>query len=138
MSLLDEIRNLFSESSSEQLGKREAPPVPEPEPIRVVEVDVKDLMIERRNGSLPLLLDCREPFEWKQARIPGSLHMPMNTIPSRLAELDKEADIVVVCAHGVRSFSVTGFLVENGFAARSLQGGLVMWQVQGGEVESDY
>ena len=138
MSLLDEIRNLFGESRSEQLGKQETPPVPEPEPISVVEVDVKDLMIERRNGSPPLLLDCREPFEWKQARIPGSLHMPMNKIPSRLAELDKEADIVVVCAHGVRSYSVTGFLVENGFAARSLQGGLAMWQVQGGEVESNY
>ena len=138
MSLLDEIRNLLGDPSPEQVGKRESPPVPEPEPIRVVEVDAKDLMIERRNGSPPLLLDCREPLEWKQARIPGSLHMPMNTIPSRLAELDKEADIVVICAHGVRSYSVTGFLVENGFAARSLQGGLAMWQVQGGEVESDY
>ncbi len=138
MSLLDEIRNLFGESSSEQIADRETPPVPEPEPIRVVEVGAKDLMIECQNGTPPLLLDCRELFEWKQARIPGSLHMPMNTIPSRLAELDKEADIVVICAHGVRSYSVTGFLVENGFAARSLQGGLAMWQVQGGEVEGDY
>jgi rhodanese-related sulfurtransferase len=110
----------------------------EPEPVQVVEVDVTELIAERRAGKSPLLLDCREPFEWRQVRIPGSLHIPMNSIPYRLAELDTAADIVVVCAHGNRSYDVAGFLSERGFAARSLQGGIADWQAQSGEVESDY
>jgi rhodanese-related sulfurtransferase len=101
-------------------------------------MDVSELMAERQNGGSPLLLDCRESYEWIQARIPGSLPMPMGTIPYRLAELEKEADIVVVCAHGVRSYTVAGYLAENGFSVRSLRGGLASWQVRGGEVESDY
>jgi len=70
-------------------------------------------------------------------RIPGSLHIPMRQIPGRLAEIDRAADIVVVCAHGNRSYSVAGYLIENGFAARSLRGGVADWQARGGEVESD-
>jgi rhodanese-related sulfurtransferase len=101
-------------------------------------MDVGELMAERQNGKSLLLLDCREPYEWLQMRIPGSLHMPMGTVPYRLAELEKEADIVVVCAHGIRSYTVAGYLTENGFSVRSLKGGLASWQGQGGDVESDY
>jgi rhodanese-related sulfurtransferase len=137
MGLLDAVKNLFTESASEQSETPVTTALPEPEPIKVVELDAVELMAERRNGNSPLLLDCREPFEWKQVRIPGSLHISMNEIPYRLAELDKEADIVVVCAHGVRSYAVAGFLTEKGFAARSLKGGVATWQSRGGEVECD-
>ena len=95
-------------------------------------------MAERRNGQQPMLLDCREDYEWRQVRIPGSLHIPMRQIPGRLAEIDRAANIVVVCAHGNRSYSVAGYLIENGFAARSLRGGVAEWQARGGDVESDY
>ena len=138
MGLLDVIKNLFSVPTSEQSEASLPAPSPELEPVSVVEVDAAELMAERRGGNSLLLLDCREPFEWSQVRIPGSLHMPMNTIPYRLAELDKEADIVVACAHGNRSYDVAGFLAEHGFAARSLRGGIAAWQARGGEVESDY
>jgi len=62
----------------------------------------------------------------------------MNSIPYRLAKLDPQTGIVVVCAHGTRSYAVASFLNEKGFAARSLAGGLAAWQAQGGDVESDY
>ena len=52
----------------------------------------------------------------------------MREIPSRLAELDRAADIVVVCAHGNRSYGVAGYLIENGFRARSLRGGTAGWR----------
>jgi rhodanese-related sulfurtransferase len=60
----------------------------------------------------------------------------MNSIPSRLAELDVEKDIVIVCAHGNRSYSVAGWLNQQGYRARSLKGGIVDWQLRGGPVES--
>ena len=84
-----------------------------------------------------MLLDCRENYERRQGYIPGSKHIVMREIPSRLAELDRAADIVVICAHGNRSYSVAGYLIENGFRARSLRGGTVGWQAQGGEIGHD-
>jgi rhodanese-related sulfurtransferase len=68
-------------------------------------------------------------------RIPGSLHIPMRQIPDRLSEIDREADVIVVCAHGNRSYSVAGYLIENGYRARSLRGGVMDWRLRGGEIE---
>ena len=84
-----------------------------------------------------MLLDCRENYERRQGYIPGSVHIVMREIPYRLAELDRAADIVVVCAHGNRSYGVAGYLIENGFRARSLRGGTAGWQAQGGEIGHD-
>ncbi len=110
----------------------------EPELV-VPEINVDELLAQRANGNAAdlLLLDCREPWEWRQVRIPGSLHIPMNETPFRLHELDKDRAIIVVCAHGNRSYGVAGYLIQNGFRASSLRGGIVAWQARGGEVESD-
>lgn len=112
---------------------------PEPEPV-VPEISADELLALRANGNAAnlLLLDCREPWEWRQAHIPGSLHIPMNETPFRLGELDKNREIVVVCAHGNRSYGVAGYLIQHGFRASSLRGGIVAWHARGGEVESDY
>jgi rhodanese-related sulfurtransferase len=114
------------------------PASPQPQPVVVPEIQPADLIPQYRNGSAPKLLDCREPFEWAQVRIPGSLHIPMNEIPSRLGELDSDAQWVVVCAHGNRSYAVAGYLLHNGLQASSLAGGVTDWWMRGGETESDY
>jgi rhodanese-related sulfurtransferase len=62
----------------------------------------------------------------------------MNQIPNRLEELDGEQEIVVVCAHGNRSYAVAGFLIYNGFQASSLAGGVTDWWMKGGQTESDF
>jgi rhodanese-related sulfurtransferase len=111
----------------------------DPEPARLVvpEIQPADLIPLYRAGAAPKLLDCREPFERQQVRIPGSVHIPMNQIPARLVELDKDEPWVVVCAHGNRSYSVAGFLIVNGYTASSLAGGITDWWMRGGDVESD-
>jgi rhodanese-related sulfurtransferase len=111
---------------------------PEPEPIAVSEIESSELIARCRSAAAPRLLDCREPFEWAQVRIPGSLHIPMNDIPARLEELDREAEWVVVCAHGNRSVAVAGYLLHHGLRASSLAGGVTDWWMRGGETESDY
>jgi len=74
------------------------------------------------------LVDVREPWELAICRIEGALAMPMATVPSRLQELDPDADTVVVCHHGVRSLQVALFLERNGFSAVSnLSGGVAAW-----------
>lgn len=108
-----------------------------PEEVQVPKVTARELLLEQRDRCAPLLLDCREEVEWQQLRIPGSIHIPMRRIPRRLAEFDQHADIVVVCAHGERSHRMAGYLIEQGFCARSLRGGLVEWLAKGGPVETD-
>jgi len=136
MGLLDSLKRAFAGPSS--MPASGAPVTTasklEPEEIRVPEVTAAELIAERRNGAAPMLLDCRENYERRQGYIPGSTHIVMREIPSRLAELDRAADIVVVCAHGNRSYSVAGYLIENGFRARSLRGGTAGWLAQGGEI----
>ncbi len=76
----------------------------------------------------PVLLDVREPWEFQTCRIPDSQHMPMRTLPARLAELDPSVPMVVICHHGSRSFQVAHFLVRQGFAeVYNLAGGVDAW-----------
>ncbi len=76
-----------------------------------------------------VLLDCREPEEVAIAAIPGAKHIPMGSIPARLAELDPDRHTVVYCHHGVRSQNVAAWLLEQGGFARvgSLRGGIDAW-----------
>jgi rhodanese-related sulfurtransferase len=139
MRLLDSLKRAFAGPSSGPTTGASVPaaPKPEPEEARVPEVTASALMAERRDGRTSLLLDCRENSERRQGYIPGSLHIIMREIPYRLGEIDRSTDVVVVCAHGNRSYSVAGYLIENGFRARSLRGGIVGWQAQGGEIGHD-
>jgi len=139
MGLLDSLRRAFAGAASKPASGAPvtAASRPEPEEIRVPEVTATELMAERRDGGALLLLDCRENYERRQGYIPGSTHIVMREIPYRLGELDRAADIVVVCAHGNRSYGVAGYLIENGFRARSLRGGTAGWQAQGGEIGHD-
>jgi rhodanese-related sulfurtransferase len=139
MGLLDSLKRAFASPSSTSVfdAPVTAAPKPEPEEIKVPEVTASALMAERRDGGMPYLLDCRENYERRQGYIPGSQHIVMREIPYRLGEIDRAADIVVICAHGNRSYSVAGYLIENGFRARSLRGGTAGWQSQGGEMGRD-
>ncbi|HEX2333365.1 MAG TPA: rhodanese-like domain-containing protein [Burkholderiales bacterium] len=76
----------------------------------------------------PLLLDVREPWEWETARIEGSQHVPMREVPVRLAEIDRQREVVAICHHGGRSQQVAMFLEKNGFSkVHNLQGGVDAW-----------
>ena len=76
----------------------------------------------------PLLLDVREPHEFGHCNLKGSRNIPMQTIARRLDELDADADIVVICHHGMRSQQVADFLEQRGFRLVSnLSGGLDAW-----------
>ena len=79
----------------------------------------------------PVLLDVREPWEYRTCRIEGSTLTPMNTIPARVRELDSNSETVVICHHGTRSFQVAVFLERNGFSnLYNLQGGVNAWADQ--------
>ncbi|MCA1978275.1 MAG: sulfurtransferase [Thiobacillus sp.] len=79
-------------------------------------------------GHTPVLLDVREPWEAGICRLPGSVLIPMRDLPARLAELNKDAETVVICHHGVRSYHAARYLETAGFSAViNLAGGMAAW-----------
>jgi rhodanese-related sulfurtransferase len=46
----------------------------------------------------------------------------------RMGELDKDAEIIVQCHHGSRSWNVAAYLMQNGFTnVKNLTGGIDAW-----------
>jgi rhodanese-related sulfurtransferase len=79
----------------------------------------------------PLLLDVREPWEMQICCIEGSELVPMQTLPSRLQEIDAGRPIVCICHHGRRSAYAAMFLAQQGFDdVYNLTGGVDAWARQ--------
>ncbi len=76
----------------------------------------------------PLLLDVREPWEYRIARLPGSRLVPMRQVPAACRDWDPGQEIVVICHHGIRSRQVARFLEQVGFRnVINLAGGIDAW-----------
>ena len=83
----------------------------------------------------PLLLDVREAWELQSASLtlPGTrtLHLPMNSLPARMHELDPTQPILVLCHHGARSQQCVAFLQQQGWAAvYNVAGGIDAWSLE--------
>lgn len=92
------------------------------------EISVVDLNKRIGQPNAPVVLDVREPQEIAIARFPGALEIPMQTVPSRLDELDRNGEIFVLCHHGMRSAHVAEFLVDQGFTrVGNVTGGIDAW-----------
>ena len=88
---------------------------------------LKDWLADPQRSN-PVLLDVREPWEFQTCRIAGSISMPMRAIPARYQELERDADIVMVCHHGARSFQAGMYLEQVGFGnIINLHGGVAAW-----------
>jgi rhodanese-related sulfurtransferase len=84
-----------------------------------------------RRGDGPALLDVREPDEWAIARLPDARLVPLNSLPQAVHSLDREAELVVYCHHGVRSGAAVAWLRGRGFTrVRNLAGGIDRWSLE--------
>jgi rhodanese-related sulfurtransferase len=93
-------------------------------------VQLKEWLDQARAGvrPAPVLLDVREPWEFDVVHIPGAKPMPMRAIPARYPELKRDAETVVICHHGARSYQVAMFLEHQGFDnVINLYGGMAAW-----------
>jgi len=92
------------------------------------EIDVTEVKAKMDRGEDFVLLDVREPHEYKIAAIAGSRLIPLGEVPKRLGELDPKADIVVHCKSGMRSAKACGILRQAGFErVRNMKGGILAW-----------
>jgi len=95
------------------------------------EIDAPSLQQKLAGANPPLIVDVRNVPELAEGRIEGSVHIPMNELPARLAEVPEGRDVVTVCKKGMRSFNAAGWLRQMGRSAVSLQGGIDQWKALG-------
>ncbi len=106
-----------------------APAAGEESPMKngIPQISVKELKRRMDAGEDLLILDVREPHEFKIANIGGTL-IPQNDVPGRLAEIGRNREIVVQCRSGGRSQRVAEFLKRSGYAkVANLAGGILAW-----------
>jgi NADPH-dependent 2,4-dienoyl-CoA reductase/sulfur reductase-like enzyme/rhodanese-related sulfurtransferase len=94
----------------------------------MVAVDVLD-------GDMPIahwqdterafLLDVRQPVELVVESVPGAVNIPLNELRARLADLPRDREILVICRSAQRAYYATRILLQNGFKARNLSGGML-------------
>jgi len=71
------------------------------------------------------LLDVRNPSELEVESVPGSLNIPLPQLRRRLEELPRDREIYVICRSGGRAYYATRILLQNGFQARNISGGML-------------
>jgi rhodanese-related sulfurtransferase len=92
------------------------------------QLSARELSDKLAGPAKPVVLDVREPWELAVCQLPGTVNIPMGQIPVRVEELPKDAEIVVMCHHGVRSQHVALFLQSQGFDKLcNLKGGIAAW-----------
>ena len=79
------------------------------------------------------IVDIRFPEEYKVWHLDGAVNIPLNELPDRLDELDRDKLIVTVCPHNDRANMGRLYLSLQGFHARYLTDGLLstMSQLRG-------
>jgi rhodanese-related sulfurtransferase len=96
----------------------------------ISEIEPIELKHRLRRGDQLRLLDVREPEEVALAAFPGAVHLPMDDVPSQASRLDKAAEWVIICHHGIRSAQVASYLARIGFERVSnLVGGIDLWSL---------
>jgi NADPH-dependent 2,4-dienoyl-CoA reductase/sulfur reductase-like enzyme/rhodanese-related sulfurtransferase len=75
-----------------------------------------------------LLLDVREPAEIATYAVSDAIHIPLRQLRARLSELPRDREIAVICRSGQRAYLATRILLQNGFSAKTLSGGVLAVQ----------
>lgn len=99
-----------TDGAGEWEGVRELPPT--------------DLAVRLAAGASLAVIDVREAWEWNIGHLAGARHIPLGTVAEAAASLDRAAETVLYCHHGVRSLAAANFLAEQGFRR--------LWNLSGG------
>ncbi len=90
-----------------------------------------ELATRMQAGESLVLLDVRQPGEIEICALPGIVHVPLGDLGVRHTELDPDAEIVVICHHGMRSAHACLMLESFGFENTiNLTGGMELWATE--------
>lgn len=74
-----------------------------------------------------LLIDVRQPEEFKSGHVPGAKLIPLGELNRRINELPKDKEIAFICATGSRSSSAARMLSKQGYNVINVRGGMYLW-----------
>jgi rhodanese-related sulfurtransferase len=83
------------------------------------------------------VVDVREPVEWTHGHIEGAIHIPLGELTSRLDEVPRGSQTLVVCKVGGRSAQAVQWLAQQGCDVVNLDGGMLDWQAAGRAMVSE-
>ena len=99
------------------------------------EVSTADALALREAGAF--ILDVRQPEEWAAGHVPDATLIPLGDLASRVAEVPKDRQVVVVCRSGNRSAQGRDVLLGAGYpSVTSMAGGMNDWTAAGYPTES--
>lgn len=96
------------------------------------QITVDELDRRRREGADLAVVDVRRPMEWQAGHIASAQHVPLNELPRRGSEIDRNAPAALICAGGYRSSIATSVLERQGFRRlTNVIGGMAAWGTAG-------
>ena len=101
---------------------------------RIQEITVMDATAGREQS---VLLDVREADEWEAGHAPAAKWVPLGELESARFSIPINRRVVCVCRSGARSAKATAQLVQWGFDAVNMAGGMKAWAAEGLPVVRD-
>lgn len=96
---------------------------------RMTNVTTTELQEQVAKGNKVRIIDVREPWEYAEGHVPGSLLRPLGQIRDWVSQFDKEAEIYLICRTANRSANAYRFMEASGFKnLRNVSGGMVSWR----------
>jgi rhodanese-related sulfurtransferase len=92
-------------------------------------IDVRQGQAMKDQGAV--LLDVREPYEYQEAHVPGSVLVPLGQLKSRLQEIRAlgSKPVAIICRSGRRSSIAAELLAQAGWTnVYNVQGGMIAWE----------
>lgn len=106
---------------SRLFGASSATPAAAPDAVDVAEA-------RRRQAAGALLIDVREPDEWQQGHAPDATLIPLGSLATRLADIPRDRDVLLICRSGNRSGTAQRQLLERGYErVFNVRGGMQAW-----------
>lgn len=90
----------------------------------VTPVEVEEIIA---NSKDTVIIDVREDEEVANGMIHDALHIPLQQIPEKITNLNKEKEYILVCRSGGRSMKAALYMEEEGFKVANMVGGMLEW-----------
>jgi len=97
-------------------------------PVKTIDKDEVQEIIKDKKPDEFILLDVRQPKEYKRGHIPGAVLIPISELQDRLDQLNPKVPVIAYCAIGGRSRAAASILKDAGFSKPyNLKGGFKAW-----------
>ena len=94
-------------------------------------LNAAELSEKLKNGKHPMVIDVRQPEEYRSGHIAGAKLIPLGELSRKMKNLPVNKEIVCVCASGNRSHSAARTLIDAGYIVYNMKGGMLSWRRAG-------